>query len=234
MRFNHRRIFIFACLALLAATGGRLTFAAAETNNVSLPFVNPMFGDNMVLQRGKANRFWGWSKPGQKVRVEIAGHTVTAVTGSDGRWQAEVKAPAPGGPYTIKITGPEQSVVLHEVLIGDVWLCGGQSNMELGLGRARNGDEEIKSANHPEIRLFIVKQQVSYAPAAVAQGSWKICSPQTVASNGWDGFSAVAYFFGRKLQDELHVPIGLISGLLGRHTGGKLDKPRGALSIKRF
>src|ERR1039458_10073962 len=79
--------------------------------------------------------------------VEIAGQTATAVTEPDGRWQAEVKVPAPGGPYTVKITGPEQSVVLHEVLVGDVWLCGGQSNMELGLGRVRNGDEEIKTAN---------------------------------------------------------------------------------------
>jgi sialate O-acetylesterase len=166
--------------------------------------------------------------------VEIAGHTVTAVTGSDGRWQAEVKVPAPGGPYTIKITGPEQSVVLHEVLIGDVWLCGGQSNMELGLGRARNGDEEIKSANHPEIRLFIVKQQVSYAPAAVAQGSWKICSPQTVASNGWDGFSAVAYFFGRKLQDELHVPIGLIQDCWGGTPAESWTSPEALYPLKDF
>ena len=125
-------------------------------------------------------------------------------------------------------------MVLHEVLIGDVWLCGGQSNMELGLGRARNGDEEIKSANHPEIRLFIVKQQVSYAPAAVAQGSWKICSPQTVASNGWDGFSAVAYFFGRKLQDELHVPIGLIQDCWGGTPAESWTSPEALYPLKDF
>jgi sialate O-acetylesterase len=232
MRSTHHRILIFACLALLATTGDRLTFAAAETNNASLPFVSPMFGDNMVLQRGKANRFWGWAKPGQTVRVEIAGQTATAVTGPDGRWQAEVKVPAPGGPYSVKITGPEQSVVLHEVLAGDVWLCGGQSNMELGLGRARNGDEEIKSANHPEIRLFMVKQHVSYSPTAVAQGSWKICSPQTIAEGA--GFSAVAYFFGRKLQDELHVPIGLIEDCWGGTPAESWTSPESLHELKDF
>ena len=219
-------------MALLAATGDRLTLAAAETNNASLPFVSPMFGDNMVLQRGKANRFWGWAKPGQAVRVEIAGQTATAVTGPDGRWQAEVKVPAPGGPYTVKITGPEQSVVLHEVLVGDVWLCGGQSNMELGLGRTRNGDEEIKLASHPEIRLFMVRQHVSYSPAAVPQGSWKICSPQTVAEGA--GFSAVAYFFGRKLQDELHVPIGLIEDCWGGTPAESWMSPETLHRLKDF
>jgi sialate O-acetylesterase len=234
MRSQLRRIFIFACLALLAATGGRLPLAEAETNNASLPFVSPMFGDNMVLQRGKANRFWGWAKPGQTVRVEIAGQSATAVTGPDGRWQATVKVPAPGSPYTVKITGPEQSVVLHEVLIGDVWLCGGQSNMELGLGRVRNGDDEIKSADHPEIRLFMVQKQVSYSPAAVPQGSWKICSPQNVAEGGSGGFSGVAYFFGRKLQDELHVPIGLIQDCVGGTPAECWTSPEALHPLKDF
>ena len=232
MRFKHHRIFIFACMALLAATGDRLTLGAAETNNASLPFVSPMFGDNMVLQRGKANRFWGWAKPGQAIRVEIAGQTATAVAGPDGRWQTEVKVPAPGGPYTVKITRPEQSVVLHEVLVGDVWLCGGQSNMELGLSRTRNGDDEIKSANHPEIRLFKVQQHVSYSPTAVLQGSWKICSPQTVAEG--TGFSAVAYFFGQELQNELHVPIGLIQDCWGGTPAESWMSPETLHQLKDF
>jgi sialate O-acetylesterase len=202
------------------------------TNDASLPFVSPMFGNNMVLQRGKANRFWGWAKPGQAIRVEMAGQTAMAVTGPDGRWQAEVKVPAPGGPYTVKITGPEQSVVLHEVLVGDVWLCGGQSNMQLGLSRTRNGDDEIKSANHPEIRLFMVQQHVSYSPTAVPQGSWKICSPQTVTEGG--GFSAVAYFFGRKLQDELHMPIGLIEDCWGGTPAESWMSPESLHQLKDF
>jgi sialate O-acetylesterase len=234
MRSKYSCIFIFACIALLAATGDRLALASAATNDASLPFVSPMFGDNMVLQRGKANRFWGWAKSGQMIRVEIAGQTATAVTGPDGRWQAEVKVPAPGGPYTVKITGPEQSVVLHEVLVGDVWLCGGQSNMELGLGRVRNGDEEIKTANHPEIRLFLVPQHVSYSPATVPRGSWKICSPQNVAEGGSGGFSAVAYFFGRKLQDELHVPIGLIQDCVGGTPAECWMSPKTLHQLKDF
>jgi len=214
-RFKHPRICILAFAALIALAGNTLTLAADATNSAALPFVSPMFGDNMVLQREKPIKFWGWSKPAELVRVEMAGRTTTAKTGADGRWQAETQAPAPGGPYTVKIIGPGQTVVLREVLVGDVWLCGGQSNMQLGLGRARNGAEEIKAANHPEIRFFIVQKHVAYAPAAVPQGAWEICSPQTAGEGADGGFSAVAYFFGRKLQDELHVPIGLIQDCLG-------------------
>jgi sialate O-acetylesterase len=201
----------FLCVLISAF----LASVASAADSARLPFVSPMFGDNMVLQRGKPDAIWGWAKPGEVIRVEMAGHTTTAVTESDGRWQARIQPPAPGGPYTVKIVGAEQSVVLHEVLVGDVWLCGGQSNMELGLGGARNGADEIKSANHPELRLFFVHHHVAYSPTAVPEGSWKICSPQTVAEDGWEGFSAVAYFYGQKLQDELHVPIGLVEDCVG-------------------
>ena len=221
--------FKFFCLSLLT---GMTLMVASAADNAPLPFVSPMFGDNMVLQRGKPIRFWGWAKAGESVRVELAGHTAAAVTGPDGRWQAEVEAPAPGGPYTVKITGPDQNVELHEVLVGDVWLCGGQSNMELGLGRARNGADEIKAAKHPEIRLFKVKQRVAYSPMAVLQGSWEICSPQTVAEDG--GFSAVAYFFGRRLQDELHVPIGLIEDCWGGTPAESWTSPESLHQLKDF
>lgn len=219
------------CFSLLTCVALVLASAA---DNPSLPFVSPIFGDNMVLQRGKPIRFWGWARAGESVRVEMAGHAATAVAGSDGRWQTEVEAPAPGGPYTVKITGPEQSVVLHEILVGDVWLCGGQSNMELGLGLARNGADEIKAAEHPEIRLFMVQKRVAYSPAAVPQGSWEICSPHTVASNGWDGFSAVGYFFGRKLQEELHVPIGLIEDCWGGTPAESWTSPETLHQLKDF
>src|SRR5882762_7089868 len=102
---------------------------SAAADNPPLPFVSPIFADNMVLQRGKPNTIWGWSTPGQTVQVEIAGHNASGVTGANGRWQVQIVSPAPGGPYSIKVTGP-QTVVLHEVLVGDVWLCGGQSNMQ--------------------------------------------------------------------------------------------------------
>ena len=143
--------------------------AASAPDAAPLPFVSPMFGDHMVLQRGKPNTIWGWSKPGQPVQVEIAGRIAKTVTGPDGRWQVKIRPPAPGGPYTIRIEGA-QSVELHDVLVGDVWLCGGQSNMQLGLARTRNGADEIKSANHPEIRLYIVQAHPAYSPSAVPHG----------------------------------------------------------------
>ena len=176
-------------------------------------FVSPMFGDHMVLQRGKPNTIWGWAKPGEEIRVTIAGKTAKTVTQEGGRWSVAIQPPAPGGPYTLVIDGP-QHVEFHDVLVGDVWLCGGQSNMEMGLGAARNGSEEVKTADHPKIRLFVVKQQTARTPAAVPQGSWKICSPQNVG-DGWSGFSAVAYFFGRRLQQDLDVPIGLVEDCVG-------------------
>jgi sialate O-acetylesterase len=113
----------------------------------------------------------------------------------------------------VVIDGP-QHVEFHEVLVGDVWLCGGQSNMEMGLGAARNGSEEVKAADHPQIRLFVVRRQAARTPAAVPRGAWKICSPKAVGE-GWGGFSAVAYFFGRRLQQDLDVPIGLVEDCLG-------------------
>jgi sialate O-acetylesterase len=179
-----------------------------------LPFLSPVFGDNMVLQRNKPNPIWGWAGPGQTVRVEIAGRSADAVAGKDGRWEARIVPPDAGGPFTVAITGPE-SIELHEVMVGDVWLCGGQSNMNLGLGLARSGADEIKAADHPEIRLFMVSQHVSYSRAAVPEGTWKICSPRTAAEGGAGGFSAVAYFFALKLQERLHIPIGLIQDCVG-------------------
>ena len=167
-----RKIFYALILSLLT------WFNALAADKASLPFVSPMFGDNMVLQRGKLNTLWGWANPGQPVRVEIAGHTASGVSGADGRWQVRIQPPETGGPYVLKIDGP-QTVEFHEVMVGDVWLCGGQSNMELPLSRVRNGADEIKSANHPEIRLFKVNTHISYSHAAVPNGRWRICSPES-------------------------------------------------------
>jgi sialate O-acetylesterase len=198
--------FGFLSLLLLALSG------IATATDATRPFVSPMFGDNMVLQRGKTNLIWGWSQPGDTVRVAIAGQTASAQAGEDGRWQAAFYPPAAGGPYVIKIDGA-QHAELHEVLVGDVWLCGGQSNMELPLARTRNGSNEIAAASHPEIRLFKVASHPAYSPAAVPQGRWKICSPQTVAEEG--GFSAVAYFFARRIQADIPVPVGLVEDCIG-------------------
>ncbi len=167
----------------------------------------------MVLQRDKPIRFWGWANAGEKITVELDGKTASAVCDSHGRWQTELTAIASGGPYSVKIFNAEKSVTLHNVLIGDVWLCGGQSNMELGLTRVQNSTEEIASANHPEIRIFKVPSRVAYTPTNTLSGTWKICSPQTAGENG--GISGTAYFFARKIQAETHVPIGIIVDCVG-------------------
>ena len=183
----------------------------AEAPREARPFVSPIFGDNMVLQRGQPNTFWGWTTPGEKVHVTVAGHTGDAIADADGRWQTRLDPPA-SGECAVTIDGT-QHVELHHVLVGDVWLCGGQSNMQFGLPGANDGAKEVAAADHPNIRLFTMGTRSAYAPADVLKGAWKICSPQTVAENG--GFSAVAYFFARRVQQETGVPIGLIQDCLG-------------------
>jgi len=206
-------------LILLVALGFLLLLACLafaqsppEPTLKPLPFVSTIFGDNMVLQRGKKNTIWGWSDPGDKVRVEIAGKHASGVAGPDRRWQVKIKPPAAGGPYTVKISGHQthQTVELHNVLVGDVWLCGGQSNMQVSLRFAKNGEEEVKAANFPEIRFFTVAAHPAYHHTDVVEGSWKIVSPETA-----DHVSAVAYYFARKVQQEIHVPIGLVVDALG-------------------
>jgi sialate O-acetylesterase len=173
------------------------------------PFVSPLFGDNMVLQRGKINTIWGWSEPGDKVKVEIGDTATIGVAGPDRRWQVKIQPPPVGGPYTVKISGRE-TVELHNVLVGDVWLCGGQSNMGLPLRFARTGAEDAKAANYPEIRFFSVVGNPAYRPADLIGGKWSVVTPETA-----DWVSAVGFYFARKVQQEMHVPIGLVVDSVG-------------------
>jgi sialate O-acetylesterase len=161
------------------------------------------------LQRGKANTIWGWSEPGDHIQVQIGEQAASAIAGADRRWQVTIQPPPAGGPYTIKITGHE-TVELHNVLVGDVWLCGGQSNMGLPLQFARNGAEDVKTANYPEIRFFSVEGHPAYLHSDVIAGSWKAVSPETAGR-----LSAVGFYFARKVQNEIHVPIGMVVDALG-------------------
>lgn len=208
-----RLVSCFRSLVLTTATVVFISLTAfSAEESAPLPFVSPIFGDNMVLQRGKPNTIWGWAKPGEAIRVTVADHTMKTVAKDDGRWSVTIQPPAQGGPFTVSIDGP-QHVELRDVLVGDVWLCGGQSNMGMGLAEARNGSEEVKAAEHPKIHFFVVRQQVAYEPKAVPQGTWKICSPNTVAGRG--GLSAAAYFFARRLRQDVDVPIGLVVDCVG-------------------
>ena len=185
-----------------------------------LPFVSPLFGDDMVLQRDKADAIWGWSEPGDNVRVQIGDNNATGVAQADRRWQVKIKPPAPGGPYTVKITGRE-TVELHNVMVGDVWLCGGQSNMGLPLRATLNGADEVKAANYPEIRFFDVFGHSAYNHTGVIAGSWKVVSPQTAAP-GFGG-RVLLCARGPEGNPRSHWPGG---GCRRRNAGGGLDQRR--------
>lgn len=185
------------------------TAGAVQADAKALPFVSSIFGDNMVMQRGKPNTLWGWSDPGDAITVTIADKTASAVTGPDRRWQVKIDPPPASGPYTLRIAG-HQTVELHDVLVGDVWLCGGQSNMGLPLRFVRNSGDEIKAADYPNIRFFTVGTHSAYHPSNAVDGSWKVVTPETAAS-----VSAVAYYFARRVQQDVHVPIGLVVDAVG-------------------
>jgi len=224
MRITHLVTALMAC---------SLPAFAAETpaKQPELPFLSPIFGDDMVLQRGKPNTFWGWTHPGDHVTVDINGRAASGVAGGDGRWQVQVDPPKVGETCVVKIDGPRH-VELHNVVVGDVWLCGGQSNMQFGLPRARDGAAEVAAANHPGIRFFIVASHPAYSKAAIPSGGWKVCSPKTVAEEG--GFSAVAYFFARRVQGETGVPIGLVEDCLGGTPGETWMDPATLRSLRDF
>jgi sialate O-acetylesterase len=169
--------------------------------DVRLPKI---FGDHMVLQQGMQNAFWGTADAGEQVTVTIGDMKAVAMADADGRWLVRIAAPPVGGPYALSVTG-KNSITLKDVLCGEVWICSGQSNMQWPVQRANDGPNEINAANHPKLRLFQVDRRIAEAPQSDCEGEWLVCSPQTIA-----GFSAVGYFFGRELQKNLDVPVGLV------------------------
>ncbi len=200
-------------LLLAGVLGAAVGSTGAQTRAITpprpLPFVSPIFGDKMVLQRGKLNTIWGWSDVGDNVRVQIGDTTATATAGADHRWQVKIQPPAAGGPYTLKISG-HQTAELRDVLVGDVWICGGQSNMGLSLSAVQNGEAEVKAADYPKIRFFSVAPHPAYHRTETVEGAWKAVAPDTAAQ-----VSAVAYYFARRVQQDIHVPIGLVVDALG-------------------
>jgi sialate O-acetylesterase len=202
--------------------------AASPAAVKRLPFLSPIFGDNMVLQRGKANTLWGWSEPGDAIRVQIGDNKASAVAGADRRWEVKIQPPPAGGPYTLRISGRE-TLELHNVLAGDVWLCGGQSNMGLPLRFARSGADEVKAANHPEIRFFTVAGHAAYHHTDLVEGNWKAVTPETA-----DGISAVGYYFARKVHEETHVPIGLVVDAMGGTPAEAWTSAAALRTIKDF
>lgn len=185
-----------------------------ESTAKSLPLVSAIFGDNMVLQRGKPDTIWGWSTPGESIHLQIAGKDISGVAGPTGRWQLKFAPPATGGPYTVKVADGRRKVEFHNVMVGDVWICGGQSNMELPLRFTDNAAEVAKQADYADIRYFTVADHTAFRPTHTLEGAWKVVSPRTAAD-----LSAVAFYFSRTLEHEIHVPVGLIVDAVGGSAG---------------
>jgi sialate O-acetylesterase len=204
--------FIMVCVVCASATLEAQTTQAQES--VQKPFLHQLFSDDMVLQRRVRFPVWGWTTPGASVTVHLRGKSSTAVADAQGKWMARLGPFEAGGPYTLTVNGP-QSVTLNNVLVGDVWLASGQSNMEMGISQVNNAKEEIARADYPMIRLYAVPKIVATTPQSTVKSHWQVCNPSNVSSGGWGGFSAVAYFFGRRLHQELGVPIGLIHSSWG-------------------
>ncbi|HZI32062.1 MAG TPA: 9-O-acetylesterase, partial [Candidatus Binatia bacterium] len=180
-----------------------------------------IIGDHMVLQRGVAAPIWGQATPGEKISVQAdwQPRAISVTAGHDGKWLVKIPTPKAGSdqPHTIIINGDHEKIVLHDVLVGEVWVCSGQSNMEFPVGYAygaysgaTNWEQELQHADFPAIRLFTVENSFALSPQFDCKGQWLLCN-----SNSAKVFSAVAYFFGRELHEKLKVPIGLVDSDFG-------------------
>ncbi len=182
--------------------------------NVQLP---AFFANNMVLQQNTRAPIWGKATPGATIEITASWDFSTSVIcAENASWKAELETPSAGGPYTISIKDGDSVLLLENVLIGEVWLCSGQSNMEMPLSgwlpndTIQYSETEIRNANYPEIRMFTVARHASIKPVDDVNGKWLECSPKTAPP-----FSATAFFFGKKLYQELNIPIGLIHSSWG-------------------
>ena len=175
---------------------------------IKLPVI---FQDNMVLQRDKVVTIWGFGDAREKVSVHFAGQVYRSVTGKDGRWSILLPSQPAGGPYNLVVTGKSNLMELKNILFGDVWICGGQSNMQFSIDQIGYKPTDTLSVKNSNLRIFTVPIELDYVPRAdLAGGEWKEVSAENIRN-----FSATGYFFGKFLYDSLQVPIGLISDNLG-------------------
>lgn len=178
-----------------------------------------LFSDGMVLQQNTSVAFWGWAVPFDEITIRSDWGRLEekAIADSTGRWFVRISTPSAGGPYEISVSGVEDTIVLKQVLIGEVWLCSGQSNMEFPLGfqgRWKTGvfdyEREIEAASHATIRMFQVKRHTAAIPQTDVDGKWEHCEPEFA-----DNFSAVAYYFAKELAEKTAYPIGIIHASYG-------------------
>jgi sialate O-acetylesterase len=196
---NREIVFVFLCLTAYLTTDAQ----------IKLPC---LVRDSMVLQRGMKINIWGWASENERVSVKFNGKTYRSSGGRDGKWMLQLPVMKAGGPYTMEISG-KNKIVLHDILIGDVWLCSGQSNMvhQMKLHSVRYPDD-IAGAHYPEIRQFWVPNitDLQGPQDDLPAGSWKSANPEDVLE-----FSAVAYFFARDLYEKYHIPIGIVNASVG-------------------
>ncbi|QDU88591.1 hypothetical protein Pla175_19710 [Pirellulimonas nuda] len=196
-------------LLTTAATLAALVLANVASAEPSL-WLSDLFSDHAVLQRDQPIRVWGRCQPGGKVELSLADEKATATADESGKWQAELAARPAGGPYTLKVASGDEEVVAQDVLIGDVWVCSGQSNMQWRLDQSRDAELAIAAADEPMLRLMRIDTIGSQDPTEQIDTQWRVSSPKEAGS-----FSGVGYFFGRQLQEALGVPIGLIDNSWG-------------------
>jgi sialate O-acetylesterase len=199
MRISHQLV---SCAFVLLLTSA--VFAAAITPN-------GLFQDNMVLQQGRKLPVWGTAPAGDHLTVQFAGQTVTADADTQGRWSTELQpVRASAEPAQLVISDGKQTITLKNVLVGEVWLCSGQSNMEMRVRDILNAPAELQAATYPAIRHFEVGRVTAPAPLPNVKGRWDVCAPATAGT-----FTAAGYFFARELWNRLHVPVGLINASVG-------------------
>ena len=188
---------LFASIAL---------FTPAARAEVKLPAI---ISDHMVLQQEVPANVWGWATPGEKVSVKFAGQSFQATTDSKGEWSVKIAALPAGTKGELTIAGTN-SLTVQDVIVGEVWVCSGQSNMEWIVANAKDPAEEAKAANYPELRMFTVVKKPALEPQQDCVGKWEVCTPETTPR-----FSAVGYFFARHLHQTIKFPIGMIHSSWG-------------------
>jgi len=197
----------FSSLLRLAAVGLPVWLAALSSlAEVRLPAI---YSDHMVLQQGGAAPIWGWADPDEEITVSIAGQTKSAKTGADGKWTLKLDALRPGETLTLTVQG-KNTLVIQDVLVGEIWLCSGQSNMGMTVAGANHFDEEKAASGFPKLRMFKEGDGPATSPQEQGKGTWLVSGPETVG-----GFSATAYFFGCEVHQKLGVPVGLINSSVG-------------------
>lgn len=196
-----KRIFLFllccclACPPVFAGTGIRLP---------------GIFSSHMVFQRQQPVRIWGWADSHTAVEASFGGRSCKTRANGKGEWELMFPSMEAGGPYTLTVRSGEESLRCDDILVGEVWLCSGQSNMEWPVAMAADAEAEIAAADHPEIRAFNVPKRLGWNPCESLSGAWEVCSPATAPH-----FSAVAYYFAREIREKLGVPVGIINASWG-------------------